>query len=184
MWPPARPRSKKDGSRENLQPSNSCRGHAPRGMKKAGRCSRSRRASRTASSAPSPSRGRAGSHGGFARVFRAARNRARRAPHGIGAGARQPLRPVPAKKADRGAPARERGALSQSHASFVGLFLGDRPAARITSIVHGPSYGTAQLGRGIIGKTPWGALGEAGPGWPARRCSTATCRSATSSSRA
>jgi diguanylate cyclase (GGDEF)-like protein/PAS domain S-box-containing protein len=27
---------------------------------------------------------------------------------------------------------------------------------RLTSIVHGPSYGTAQLGRGIIGKTPWG----------------------------
>jgi len=30
------------------------------------------------------------------------------------------------------------------------------PQHRITSIVHGPSYGTAQLGRGIIGKTPWG----------------------------
>ena len=80
--------------RENLQPSNSL---AVRAMKKAGRCSRSRRASRTASSAPSPSPRSRRSHGGFAR-FRAARNRARRAPHGIGAGARQPLRPVPAKK--------------------------------------------------------------------------------------
>jgi diguanylate cyclase (GGDEF)-like protein len=27
---------------------------------------------------------------------------------------------------------------------------------RLTSIVHGPSYGSAQIGRGIIGKHPWG----------------------------
>jgi diguanylate cyclase (GGDEF)-like protein/PAS domain S-box-containing protein len=27
---------------------------------------------------------------------------------------------------------------------------------RLTSIVHGPSYAAAQIGRGIIGKTPWG----------------------------
>jgi len=27
---------------------------------------------------------------------------------------------------------------------------------RLTSIVHGPSYGSAQVGRGIIGKHPWG----------------------------
>jgi diguanylate cyclase (GGDEF)-like protein len=27
---------------------------------------------------------------------------------------------------------------------------------RLTSIVHGPSYGSAQVGRGIVGKTPWG----------------------------
>ena len=30
------------------------------------------------------------------------------------------------------------------------------PQHRITSIVHGPSYGASQLGRGIIGKHPWG----------------------------
>ncbi|HEX7218455.1 MAG TPA: diguanylate cyclase [Burkholderiales bacterium] len=27
---------------------------------------------------------------------------------------------------------------------------------RLTSIVHGPSYGTAQIGRGMVGKHPWG----------------------------
>jgi diguanylate cyclase (GGDEF)-like protein/PAS domain S-box-containing protein len=27
---------------------------------------------------------------------------------------------------------------------------------RLTSIVHGPNYGSAQIGRGIIGKPPWG----------------------------
>jgi diguanylate cyclase (GGDEF)-like protein len=27
---------------------------------------------------------------------------------------------------------------------------------RLTSIVHGPSYGSAQIGRGMVGKTPWG----------------------------
>jgi diguanylate cyclase (GGDEF)-like protein/PAS domain S-box-containing protein len=30
------------------------------------------------------------------------------------------------------------------------------PQHRLTSIVHGPSYGTAQIGRGMIGKHPWG----------------------------
>jgi diguanylate cyclase (GGDEF)-like protein len=30
------------------------------------------------------------------------------------------------------------------------------PQHRLTSIVHGPSYGSAQIGRGMIGKHPWG----------------------------
>jgi diguanylate cyclase (GGDEF)-like protein len=40
---------------------------------------------------------------------------------------------------------------------------------RLTSIVHGPSYGSSQIGRGIIGKTPWG-VASASPdqaGWAA-----------------
>ena len=40
---------------------------------------------------------------------------------------------------------------------------------RSTSIVHGPSYGAAQIGRGIIGKHPWG-VASASPdqaGWAA-----------------
>ena len=30
------------------------------------------------------------------------------------------------------------------------------PQHRLTSIVHGPSYAAAQIGRGVIGKAPWG----------------------------
>ena len=40
---------------------------------------------------------------------------------------------------------------------------------RITSIVHGPSYGSTQVGRGIVGKHPWG-VPSASPdqaGWSA-----------------
>jgi diguanylate cyclase (GGDEF)-like protein/PAS domain S-box-containing protein len=40
---------------------------------------------------------------------------------------------------------------------------------RLTSIVHGPSYASAQIGRGIIGKHPWG-VASASPdqaGWAA-----------------
>ena len=40
---------------------------------------------------------------------------------------------------------------------------------RLASIVHGPSYGTAQIGRGMIGKHPWG-VASASPdqaGWAA-----------------
>lgn len=40
---------------------------------------------------------------------------------------------------------------------------------RLTSIVHGPNYGASQVGRGIIGKTPWG-VASASPdqaGWAA-----------------
>src|SRR5262245_5339879 len=40
---------------------------------------------------------------------------------------------------------------------------------RLTSIVHGPNYGSAQIGRGVIGKQPWG-VPSASPdqaGWSA-----------------
>ena len=42
---------------------------------------------------------------------------------------------------------------------------------RVTSIVHGPNYGATQIGRGIIGKHPWG-VASASPdqaGWAAHR---------------
>jgi diguanylate cyclase (GGDEF)-like protein len=53
--------------------------------------------------------------------------------------------------------------LRQSEARFRSLthlssdFFWDTDAQhRLTSIVHGPNYASAQIGRGIIGKTPWG----------------------------
>jgi diguanylate cyclase (GGDEF)-like protein/PAS domain S-box-containing protein len=50
------------------------------------------------------------------------------------------------------------------------------PDHRLTSIVHGPSYGSSQLARGMIGKHPWGvaSVGPDQAGWAAHMAQLAS----------
>ena len=153
------------GSRASRPPTSSSPARATPG-RKASRCSPSRRASRAARSPPSPSRpwrraapsacSRSPATGRASPTSACWRRRRR-----IGSLFGQFLQRKQAEEMLRESEERFR----RPDPSLVGLLLGDRRRSTASpSIVHGPN-GSAQIGRGIIGKHPWSVASvEPGPG--------------------